>query len=211
METHAGVSLEVSTPVCSFRHGRAREYLKTEILPPPSTLYGFLLSLVGETQRETYLQTRLAYALVKQPEKSVVLRSVWRVKEKNENKLLGIGKNRRPDYQEILTSLILLVFVDKGPLAQKLTVARYKPEKISRFGGLSLGESRDLINDITWSPELSSRTGQWLTPDGQGELALPLWVDHVGSKDTVYQQFALREGPLEKPGKDSGLWITISR
>lgn len=211
METPAGVSLEVSTPVCSFRHGRAREYLKTEILPPPSTLYGFLLALVGETQREAYLRTRIAYAMLQQPETSIVLRSVWRVKEKDENKLLGIGKNRRPDYQEIMTGLILLVFVDEGPLAQMLTVARYKPEQISRFGGLSLGESRDLVNDITWSPELSNRTGQWLTPDGQGELTLPLWVDHVGSRDTVYQQFALREGLLEKPAKNSGLWITISR
>ena len=43
------IGLYVTVPVACFRKGLAREYLETEPLPPPSTCYGFLLSLVGET------------------------------------------------------------------------------------------------------------------------------------------------------------------
>ena len=45
------LGIYVSVPVACFRKGLAREYLETEPIPPPSTCYGFLLSLVGETSR----------------------------------------------------------------------------------------------------------------------------------------------------------------
>ncbi len=45
------IGVYVSVPVACFRKGFAREYLETEVLPPPATCYGFLLSLVGETER----------------------------------------------------------------------------------------------------------------------------------------------------------------
>ena len=71
----------VTVPIACFRKGLAREYLETESLPPPATCYGFLLSLVGETDRRAHIGCRVAAVLLSNPAKSVVLRTVWRGKE----------------------------------------------------------------------------------------------------------------------------------
>src|ERR1700674_2151913 len=73
----------VSVPIACFRKGMAREFLETEPLPPPATCYGFLLSLVGETERRRHVGARVAPVLVNTPQTSVVLRTVWRCKDKN--------------------------------------------------------------------------------------------------------------------------------
>lgn len=203
-----GVSLLVTVPICSFRKGHAREYLETEVVPPPSTIYGFLLSLVGEEDRCRYLGTRIAYAMLVRPRVSVVLRTAWRIKDK---KLpLGIGRNRRPDYQEILTQLQLGIWVEKGPLGILLENAASRPHSIERFGGLSLGESRDLVNDVQWAPEWGLSTGDWLVEDPKGVLTLPVWADHIGSKGTVVRQFSLKTKPLVMPSMDAPMWIRIT-
>jgi CRISPR-associated protein Cas5t len=202
-----GFSLLVSVPVCSFRKGYAREYLETEEIPPPSTVYGFLLSLIGEEDRKRYVGTRIAYALMERPELSVVIRTAWRIKQK---KLpVGVGSNRRPDYQEILTRLELGIWIDEGELAEKLREASSNPGNIWRHGGLSLGESRDLVNDVQWLPEWSIDKAQWLTLHPRGELTLPVWVDHVGSKGTVWKQFHLEPNSMETPPPEDPRWIPI--
>jgi CRISPR-associated protein Cas5t len=200
------VSLRLTVPVCGFRKGFAREYFETEETPPPSTLYGFLLSLVGEEDRRRYLGARLAYALLSLPELSLVLRTAWRIKEKSPP---GLGSNRRPDYQEILTGLELGIWVGPGELAQRLKEAAANPQAIVRYGGLSLGESRDLINDLDWFPAWPKREALWLAADPQGDLPLPLWVDHVGSKGTIWEQFRLAPGELTEPPVSDPRWITI--
>ncbi|GEM_PF-210483 len=75
--------LFVSVPVAGFRVGYAREYWETYPCPPPSTVYGMLLSLVGESNRLVHQGAEIALALVSTPARSVVLRTLWRVKEKN--------------------------------------------------------------------------------------------------------------------------------
>src|SRR5437868_7835792 len=97
--------LHVTVPIACFRRGLAREYLETETLPPPSTCYGFLLSLVGETDRRRHVGCRVAAVLISHPEKSVVLRTVWRVKARP----LGSPGNTRPDYQQILSPIELVL------------------------------------------------------------------------------------------------------
>jgi len=210
MKPSDGFSVRLAVPVCSFRKGYAREYLETEEVPPPSTVYGFLLSLVGEDDRRAYIGTRLAYAILSEPELSTVLRTVWRVKDRNSP--LGVGTNRRPDFQEILTGLDMFIYVDMGPLAEELQGAAKNPSCVVRYGGLSLGESRDLINDAIWNPDQESSTApcRWLTPDLEGDLPLPLWVDHVGSKGTFFGQFRLVPGTTSFPESDSPFWIAIS-
>ena len=207
MNSKEGTSLYISIPVCSFRKGYAREYLESEEVPPPSTVYGFLLSLVGEEDRYKYIGTELAYAILNRPELSVVMRTAWRIKNKKTPP--GVGQNRRPDYQEILTGLEMAVWLVPGELAERVMEAGTSPQDINRFGGLSLGESRDLINDIIWNPTWQQKTGQWLTEDPEGELALPVWVDHVGSKNTIWRQFSLKESKLEFPGANDPRWIKI--
>lgn len=202
------VSLQVTIPICSFRRGYAREYLETERVAPPATVYGFLLSLVGEEDRMRYVGTRLAYALLRQPQISVMLRTAWRVKKKGQG--VGMGSNKRPDYQEILTGLELGIWVQQGELGDRLRTAARQPQAVQRYGGLSFGESRDLINDIQWTPEYGSRLGNWVTPQSKGSLALPIWVDHVGSEGTAWQSFALQEDALDSPSCGSPRWIPIA-
>lgn len=205
------VSLLVTVPVCSFRKGYAREFLETEEIPPPSTVYGFLLSLVGEEERLNHVGTEIAYAVLIRPETSVVLRTVWRVKDggKGKETAVGIGVNRRPDYQEVLTGLAIGIWIKPGRLAERIRLAGAEPGRIDRFGGLSLGESKDLVNDVVWSPGWTHQEAQWVVGDVNGNLPLPVWVDHVGSKDTVWKQFRLTVAALETPQPDDPRWVEI--
>ena len=209
MAKNGDVSLLITIPVCSFRKGYAREYLESEDAPPPSTVYGFLLSMVGEEDRYKYMGTHIALAFLKKPEKSIIIRTTWRMK--NKSLPLGVGNNRSPDYQEILTGLTLAVWVNKGELAERIKAVQTKSERVERYGGLSLGESRDLVNDILWFPKWPQERGYWLIRDSQGELPLPVWVDHVGSKGTVWRQFRMEEGILETPPENDDRWITIEK
>lgn len=43
------VALYIDVPCATFRNSRNREYGHTYPVPPPSTVYGMLLSFVGET------------------------------------------------------------------------------------------------------------------------------------------------------------------
>jgi CRISPR-associated protein Cas5t len=200
--------MQITVPVCAFRKGLAREYFETEEVPPPSTLYGFLLSLVGEENRYAYTGTKIAYALSQKPKLSVLLRTVWRIKFKEHAP--GTESNRRPEYQEILTNLNLFLWVGEGDLANRLQTAENTPGAIERYGGLSLGESRDLVNDIRWRPETPNANLLWIKPDAKGEMPLPVWVDHVGSAGTVWKQFSLVEEPYTSSlPPDDPKWINI--
>src|SRR5688572_23600083 len=146
--------LHVTVPVACFRKGLAREYLETEEIPPPATCYGFLLSLVGETDRRRHVGCRVTAGMVGRPERSVVLRTVWRVKKAP----LGSPGNTRPDYQQLLSRVELVIWLhsdDETGAGEKLesrVVAVLDPARrgaISRFGGLSLGESTHLVDEVS--------------------------------------------------------------
>ncbi len=185
------LALKLTVPIACWRKGYAREFLETEKLPPPATCYGALLSLVGETNRRRHRGCRVTAGYYEQPTRpSTVLRTLWRIK--NDKLSQGTGSNARPDFQQLLVNTTLLIFCDRGeePLDQdsledRVLAAMQHPEQIERFGGWSLGESTHLINDV------------WLLPDGtpdvpcevflsdpNGDLTLPVWVDHVGSAGT---------------------------
>jgi CRISPR-associated protein Cas5t len=182
--------------------------LETEPLPPPATCYGFLLSLVGETDRRKHIGCRVAPLLFGKPQTSVVLRTVWRVKSKP----LGSPGNTRPDYQQLLTSVELLIWLDSSEepdsstgLESRVRIALENPDHISRFGGLSLGESTHLVDEVSlWDrvkDRHKARVGRaFLTREDQkGRMTLPVWVDHVGSAGTRYATGDLDELPLVPP------------
>jgi CRISPR-associated protein Cas5t len=200
------ISLRVYVPFCSFRKPYAREFLETERVPPPATVYGFLLSLIGEEDRYKYTGSSLALSVIRHPAVSTVLRTAWRVKTKKVPP--GTGNNKRPDYQEILSDLVLGVWVSEGALANQLRIVADTPELITRFGGLSLGESRDLVNVIEFQPQWTGN-GLWLVPSNDGDQPLPVWVDHVGSKGTHWIQFTLTEAQLIEPSPGDERWISI--
>jgi len=217
------LGLYVSVPIACFRRGRAREYLETELLPPPSTCYGFLLSLVGETDRLTHIGCRITPSLVSSPQSdgggnenrsfepdlSVVLRTVWRVKSKP----LGSPGNTRPDYQQLLSNVHLGIWLDSADenatlnLERRVRDALANPQTIQRFGGLSLGESTHLIDEIVEIERWLGRQAQSYTShrfelESHGSMSLPVWVDHVGSQGTCYVRGDLISGPIAPPTPD---------
>lgn len=207
--------LYVSVPVACFRVAQAREYWETYPVAPPATVYGMLLSLVGEPNRLAHAGAELAVALVSAPARSVVLRTLWRVKS---TKLpLGIGSNKRPDFQELLSNVVLSVWARRGaqekatsPLLDRLTDALASPADVRRFGGLSLGESTMLVNEVRRWRDTDPAEGRLLAQDDDGDLSLPVWPDHVGSIGTRWAQYRLTEpGPLPEPLPASA-WTRIA-
>lgn len=198
MKTKKMVVLKVEVPIACFRQSRAREYAETYPVPPPSTVYGMLLSMVGEMDRYKHCGTRLAIALISQPEKSTIIRTFRRFKQKD----IHDASNSRPDYQELLTDIRFLVWVDGDmdhapvSLAQRLELALVNPGNIHRFGGVCLGESRDLINDVNLvdkndQGKYFGQSLRWLIKDEDGLLTLPYWVDHIGSQGTKWQRYLM--------------------
>lgn len=199
----------VTVPVACFRRGMAREYLETEVIPPPSTCYGFLLSLVGETDRRRHLGCRVTSGVFGRPEVSVVLRTVWRVKKTP----LGSPGNTRPDYQQLLTDVHLIIWLDSsGESDQECTLETRVQRalcpttrgELDRFGGLALGESTHMVDTV--SPLEKSRDRlpkhadfQLFQVHEEGRLTLPVWVDHVGSAGTRYATGNLDSSELGPP------------
>ena len=195
----------VTVPVACFRRGMAREYLETEVIPPPSTCYGFLLSLVGETDRRRHLGCRVTSGIFGSPEVSVVLRTVWRVKKTP----LGSAGNTRPDYQQLLTDVHLVIWLDSSGEGDQQNTLETRVQRalcpstrgeIDRFGGLALGESTHMVDTVSPLQQSRGRLPQetdfrLFQVHEHGRLTLPVWVDHVGSAGTRYAT-----GNLEKIG-----------
>ena len=210
------VGLYVSVPIACFRVPRAREYFETFPCPPPSTVYGMLLSMVGEGNRREHEGAEIAIALLSEPSYSVVLRTLWRVKKKAHGP--GLGENRRPDFQEILSDTQLAIWIRKGasekaaqPLASRVELAIRHPSTVSRFGGLSLGESTHLVNDASILRDEAIR-GRLLMPLDEGDLSLPIWPEHVGSV-TRWGQYRLLDGAdiTNEVLNNESAWTVIRR
>ncbi|ONF94554.1 type I-MYXAN CRISPR-associated protein Cas5/Cmx5/DevS [Leptospira santarosai] len=207
------ICLFVSVPVACFRAPYARTYAESLPVPAPSTVYGMLLSLVGERDREKHSGTEIAIALLSEPERSTVLRKMWRVKSTKQG--AGLGKNATPDFQELLTGTELLVWVRNGKdlnetsLKDKIKNAFENPKNISRFGSLCLGESTHLVNDIRYAKDSDKKSFQLLKPAKLGEISLPIWPDHVGSFKTKWQQFLMEDSQQFREITDAE-FITIS-
>ena len=222
--------LFVSAPICGFRVAQARSYWETYLFPPPSTVNGMLLSLIGEPNRLRCEGAEIAVALLESELKlvpSVVLRTMWRFKGSSIPGQTEKG-NTTPDYQELLTHIRLSIWVRPGErereksLAERLRSALENPETITRYGGLSLGESTHLVDEVRrWRESDTEKFSLgWLLvkPDADREqatadMSLPVWPDHVGSKGTRWGQFALRQLSATElrvePPKDA--WITVRR
>jgi CRISPR-associated protein Cas5t len=194
----------VTVPVACFRKGLAREYLETEPLPPPATCYGFLLSLVGETDRNKYVNCRVTPVLLSKPPTSTVLRTVWRVKQTP----LGSPGNTRPDYQQLLTHVELVIWLTSAPdLEIRVENALSNPVSTVRFGGLSLGESSHMVDEVCLLEKVRARvphTGHAFLErsDRKGRLSMPVWVDHVGSAGTRYATGDVEMVSLVAPAVD---------
>jgi len=202
------LALYVSIPVAAFRSPHAREYLETLPCPPPATVYGMLLSLVGEGDRWSHVGAEVALAMLSEPATSTVIRTSWRLKT---DAPPGTGPNKKPDYQELLADVRLAVWVRPGAaetasrsLAERVTAVVDRLEFPDRYGALALGESTHLVDELRRLHSSDGDRGRVLVRDERGNLALPVWVDHVGSLGTRWGQFSLVEMSLrEAPPTDA--------
>lgn len=188
----------MSVPICSFTIPFTREFAESYPFPPPATVYGMLLSYIGELDRNKYVGTRLTIAVTKQGLPSLVIRKTRRVK----NSDLNSPDNLKPDYQTLLTGLEFLVGLypdtTRGQsLWLELERCYYNPEVSRRFGGLSCGESHNLVDQFSMvhaakaEVMLDLNDCFLLQPDESGEWSIPVWVDHVGSEKTVWARATL--------------------
>jgi len=141
--------------------------------------------------------------LLNEPATSVVLRTVWRVKKTP----LGSPGNTRPDYQQLLTDVQLVVWLDSSDecgssLENRVRAVLGNPSGVSRYGGLSLGESSHMVDDVSLFDRMAARLpkeGRVFLTAPTGRLTLPVWVDHVGSAGTRYATGNLEKMPVVLP------------
>lgn len=220
------ITLRIEVPYASFRKSYARSFAETYPLPPPATVYGMLLSLVGERFRVRHEGVRLAFAFRERhqngekrrspfPKTATNLRKLSRYKYGVPAKQSKLGN--APDYIETLCDIEFLCWIDSGSeinaspnLEARIIAALTKPETVTRYGVLSLGLSDDAVNDVSLVADI---TGEWrmLTPSESGSVELPVWVDHVGSAQTRWRRYELeREAKvphLQPPDKH---WTQIN-
>jgi len=186
------ISLFVEVPICAFRPYESREYQDTYPAPPPSSVYGMLLSLcgVGRDQKDRHRGVIMALAIESEPVRSKVFRKLRRGKE------LG---DLRPDYQDILLGLSLWVWLADGndqgspKLPALVAEAIEHPATVKRFGGLSLGESSYLVNSVRISQPSAEQRLLFLKPDETGGFySLPVWIDHAKNQ-SIRRRFDLKE------------------
>ncbi|MDJ0745662.1 MAG: type I-MYXAN CRISPR-associated protein Cas5/Cmx5/DevS [Xenococcaceae cyanobacterium MO_167.B27] len=204
------IALYVDVPCATFRESHNREYGKTYPVPPPSTVYGMLLSLVGETDAKKHCGVKLAIAMLSQPQKSQVLRKMRRFKVKD----YSDKRNTVPEHQEILTDIKFILWIDssgedvKPTLVERIYQAKTNPAGVRRFGCLYLGESSDLVNSVRLACEkYLKQDKRWLVKDDEGYITLPYWVDHVGSRGTRWLCYSLKEIDGDYPPLSS--WTVI--
>lgn len=222
--------LLVEVPYASFRKSYARAYAETYPLPPPATVYGMLLSLVGERFRKQHegVQLAFAYKCRRQdenctercmPQVSTTVRKLSRYKYGASNE--KDKADNKPDYVETVCGIEFLCWVDstgerqnrdKGVLEERIRYALESPEKADRYGVLYLGLSDDAVNDLSLCQKVE---GRWhrLIASGAGSIELPVWVDHTGSRWTRWQRFELEEkaSPItESPGTSEWVWTEIN-
>ena len=199
----------------------AREYQETYPAPPPSTIYGMLLSLVGVEREDKNSHTglRIALALAENAEESL-----WQSREKGRifRKFRRVAQSkrdadsladRRPDYQELLLGLRFWLWIDDSraehPLCDEICKA-LDPEKrgeIVRHGALCLGESSHMVNEIT--KDRPQGEGRFVSPCKNGFLSMPVWSDHKNDRPTLLN-FEIRELAELPNNPPNDCWITIA-
>lgn len=193
------ILLRVEAPFGSFRKSFARSYAETYPLPPPATIYGMLLSLVGERFRSAHEGVRIALAFAERPKVATTLRKLSRFKYGVAGKQSALGN--APDFVETLCGITFLCWVDSSAeqrnaerIEERISRALSNPHAVDRYGLVCLGLSDDLVDDIRIVAEPAV---PWLRlrPRPDGSMELPVWVAHVGALGTRWQRYELDEEP----------------
>lgn len=221
------ITLRVEVPYASFRKSYARSFAETYPLPPPATVYGMLLSLVGERFRLRHEGVRLAFAYgCRQidgdcrhpclPNIATTLRKLSRYKYGVPSKQSKLGN--APDFVETLCGIEFLCWVDSSQenddapnLEARIIEAIELPDTVDRYGLLCLGLSDDAVNDVSICKHIEDKWHR-LVPSPSGSMELPVWIDHVGSAKTRWSRYQLESEAKTltgSPGGDDWGWTQI--
>ncbi|NJO74206.1 MAG: CRISPR-associated protein Cas5 [Leptolyngbyaceae cyanobacterium RM1_406_9] len=203
--------LYLECPCTSFPRSFARDYKETYRYPPPSTIYGLLLSLVGEIDMSAHLGIKLAIGIIgDDPPISRIVRKQRHHKfSKTHMGTYPTSKFSKPNHQELLTDLQVVIQVDSTEeaatvkLVDRVSIALSTPSQITRFGGLSLGESWAMVNGIRAYRETDGVI-RWLVRDSRGLISLPIWINRSTGQGT-FQRFGWSNVFQEE------CWVTIPK
>ncbi|HSK71146.1 MAG TPA: CRISPR-associated protein Cas5 [Pyrinomonadaceae bacterium] len=199
------ITVYVEVPFASFRKSFARSFAETYSLPPPSTIYGMLLSLVGEHFRKRHEGVKLAFAYKQMPKIATTVRKLSRYKYGIPSKQSSLGN--APDFVETLCGIEFLCWIDsseekldgegklKGEtLEQRILTALKNPQEITRKGIICLGLSDDAVNDISLCQEVK---GRWFKYFSDENLDYP--IIEKAEEDKWYRLLPNDKGSLELP------------
>jgi CRISPR-associated protein Cas5t len=203
------MQLYLECPCTSFPRSFARDFKETYRYPPPSTVYGMLLSLVGEVEMLAHVGVKIAIGIIGDaPPISRIVRKQRH--HKFSVKHMGTyptSQFSKPNHHELLTDLRFVVQLDSTEetaivtLADRVAIALSTPEQITRFGGLSLGESWAMLNGVRDYREDDGEI-RWLTQDKRGLIGLPIWIDRQTTQGT-FARFSFTESFTED------CWVSI--
>jgi CRISPR-associated protein Cas5t len=191
------MQLYLECPCTSFPRSFARDFKETYRYPPPSTVYGMLLSLVGEVDMLAHLGVNLAIGIIGDPP------PISRIIRKQRHHKFGIkhlgtyptSQFSKPNHHELLTDVRFVVQIDSSQesatvkLVDRVAIALSSPEQITRFGGLSIGESWAMVNGVRTYREGDGAI-RWLTQDTRGLIGLPIWINRETTQGT-FARFSL--------------------
>lgn len=208
------IAVQIQVPFATFRKSFARSFAETYHFAPPATVYGMLLSLVGERFRKRHEGVGLAFAYKQKPKIATTLRKFSRYKYGVASKQSALGN--APDYIESLCDLDFICWIDSSTeinagatLEERVAQAISKPDSVNRYGILCLGLSDDAVDCVKM---LEGITGTWLRllPENSGSIELPVWVDHVGSQKTRWWRYRVDEEPVDVSTGPNKLWALTS-
>lgn len=201
------IILHIETPYASFRKSFARSFAESYSLPPPSTIYGMLLSLVGEHFRKRHEGVRLAFAYKQMPRIATTIRKLSRYKYGIPSKQSALGN--APDFIETLCNIEFLCLIDstqekpdengeaKGVnLEQRLLTALQSPQDIARRGVVCLGLSDDAVNEVSLCERIE---GKWHRLLPTGKVGLPLMDEKTDKPIKWHRLLPNDSGSLELP------------
>jgi CRISPR-associated protein Cas5t len=205
------MQLYLDCPCTSFPRSFARDFKETYRYPPPSTIYGLLLSLVGEIDMLAHVGVKLGIGIIGNDP------PISRIVRKQRHHKFGVkhlgtypsSQFSKPNHHELLTDVQVVIDVNSGEetatvkLEERLAIALSTPSQITRFGGLSLGESWAMVNGIRAYRETDGVI-RWLIKDNRGLIGLPVWINRETTQGT-FQRFGWCEGEF-----NDDCWVKIS-
>jgi CRISPR-associated protein Cas5t len=205
------MQLYLDCPCTSFPRSFARDFKETYRYPPPSTIYGLLLSLVGEMDMLAHVGVKLAIGIIGNDP------PISRIVRKQRHHKFGVkhlgtypsSQFSKPNHHELLTDIQVVIDVNSSEeiatveLEERLAIALSTPSQITRFGGLSLGEYWAMVNGVRAYRETDGVI-RWLMKDNRGLISLPVWINRETTQGT-FQRFGWCEGKFS-----DNCWVKIS-